>query len=46
MHRLTAMELGVAAKEILKVPETSVTWNATLLAIREAGQLLKNLPAL
>jgi hypothetical protein len=45
----TTTGVTAAAKEILTIldkAETSLTWNATLLAVREARQLLKNLPAL
>jgi len=44
MHRLTATELAVAANEILKLldkAETSPSWNATILTIREARQLIQ-----
>jgi hypothetical protein len=46
MDRLTTTKLTAAAKEILTIldkAETSLTWNATLLAIREARQVLRRL---
>jgi hypothetical protein len=46
MSQLTATEFALAAKEILKVldkAETSLTWNATLLAIREARRHVEEL---
>ena len=44
MQRPTTTELTATAKEILTIldkAETSLTWNATLLAVREARQLLQ-----
>ena len=44
MSRHTATELALAANEILKLldkAETSPSWNATILTIREARQLLQ-----
>src|SRR6516162_7864126 len=49
MHRLAATELAVAANEILKLldkAETSPSWNATILTIREARQCYKNFSAI
>lgn len=44
MSRHTATELALAANEILKLldkAETSPSWNATILTIREARQLIQ-----
>jgi len=44
MPRLIPTEFALAAKEILTnldKAETSLTWNATLLAVREARLLLQ-----
>jgi hypothetical protein len=46
MDRLTTTELTAAAKEILRLldkAETSPSWNAAILTIREARQLLQKL---